>query len=594
MQSVARHLILATTMGVLLLAQMATAAAQVQQQTAYDDCLKNCTEKFQKVLDSEPSCEETLRNVHHDLSFVQTLLQRSDLCVGRNAGACKDFLDYARPALEKVLANTLDITNCMDVDARALQDELWLFDTAKACKGDGTFTDLHDFLVAKKKYVEEINMNQPKYQLDRQMFDAYDDFHGHRPECLSGARPSLSHVYPLFDFYLALDSLLAYQACMPSCRAPTEAEKRIWAMEEVLAKVRDQTDSLAVALKERLATRQLSLMNELGISFPCGPYSKALIEVKANREVLTRLQAALRELQLAPAENEGKLDQFQREVDQLGASVKASAIIGIDESCASEDVLARQLLERKRTVVDRVLRGEAFCFEAARVFSQLGEPGAPCEWLGECNMPLLCKKGSCTGKVSVSQVRTVLNGVKALADLGLQLKVHDEQGLVIAAQRQIHDLEKDVQKAEEELQAHGWQEAVAAWRKAYRAGVPAELNALAERIEIASAPGSESDDGDSRACKRARHKVEVLAENLAGLQEALGDPDPVMRAKWVRLKSRDAVALQAHLAELEGDIEAACESEEEESHNLALFAVGGGILALLIGLIVFFVIRRRK
>ena len=593
MMSVAQRLLPVAFVLFVTLAQMGTATAQGQQ-TAYEDCLKNCIEKFHKVLDSEQNCEETIEKIHHDLGFIQGLLQRSDLCVGRNAGACKDFLDYARPAVEKVLANTLDITNCMDTDARALQDELWLFDTAKACKGDGTFTDLHDFLVAKKKYVEDINMNGPRYQLDRRMFDAYDDFHGHRPECPSGARPSLSHVYPIFDFYLALDSLLAYQACMPSCRAPTEAEKRIWAMEEVLDKVRGQTDSLAEVLQERLATRQQALMSELGVSFPCGPYSLALIEVKANREALTRLQTALRDMQLAPAENAGKLEQLQREVDQLGASVKASAIIGIDEACAAEDVLARQLLERKRKIVDRVLRGEAFCFEAARVFSQLGEPGAECEWLGDCNMPLLCKKGKCAGKVSVSQVRTVLDRVKALADLGLQLKIHDEQGLVTASQRQIHDLEKDVATAEEELQTHDWQEAVAAWRKAYREGVPAELEKLGQRIEAAGAPGDEGDAGSSRACKRARHKVEALAESLVGLQDALGAPDPVLRAKWVRLKSRDAEALQEHLVELEEDIEAACESVEAESSSMIPYAVGGGILLLLLGIIAFIIVRRRK
>ena len=594
MKGAVRGLLFATVFLGLALSQMGTVKAQAPQQAAYQGCLDNCIGKFEKVLDSEQNCEETIKKIHHDLNYIQKLIGRSDLCVGRNKGACRDFLDYARPALEKVLAHTLDVSNCMTVDARALQDELWLFDTAKACKGDGTFTDLHDFLVAKKAYLEDVNAAGPHYALDRRMFDAYDDFHGHRPECPSGARPSLSHVYPLFNFHLAIDSLLAYQACMPSCRAPSEAEKRIWAMEEVLAKVRDQTDSLAAALQERLGTRQQQLMDQLGLSFPCRPYSDALVAIKANREVLSRLETALRDLQLAPAESEGKLAQFQGEVDQLGAAVKASEILALDEACAAEDALAGTLLERKRKVVDKVLRGETFCFEAARVFSQLAEPGASCEWLGDCNMPLLCKKSKCAGKVSVSQVRTVLDRVKALADLGLQLKIHDEKGLVKAAQRQIHDLEKDVAEAEEELQEHDWQQGVAAWRKAFREGVPARLGDLTQRIEEVRGAQADEEEGASRACKRARRKVDVLAENLAGLQEALGDPDPVLRAKWVRLKSRDAEALQKELVELEGDIEAACEAPDDDGPGAILYAVGGGILVLLLGLIGWLVIRRRK
>jgi hypothetical protein len=594
MKSAVRTIFAATLFLALALAQSAPATAQGDQQAAYQGCLDNCVDKFANVLDSEKSCEETIKKVHHDLSFMNHLLQRSDLCVGRNKGACKDFLEYARPAVEKVLAHTLDVSNCMEADAKALQDELWLFDTATACKGDGTFTDLHDFLVAKKAYIEDFNNNSPNYAMDRRMFDAYDDFHGHRPDCLSGARPSLSHVYPLFEFYLALDSLLAYQACLPSCRAPTVAEKRIWAMEEILAKTRSQTDSLAIALQAKKAARQRALMDELGISFPCRPYSKSLVEVKANREVLTKLESALREFQLAPAENEGKLNQFQREVNQLGASVKASEILEIEEACVAEDALAKQLLERKRKVVDKVLRGETFCFEAARVFSQVGELGSACDWLGDCNMPLLCKKGSCTGKVSVSEVRSLLDRVKALADQGLQMKVHDEQGLVKAAQRKIHDLEKDVAEAELELQDHDWQEAVATWRSAYREDVPAQLAELSQRIEEVGATDAQDEEDVSRACKRAYRKVGVLAENLTGLQDALGDPDPVLRAKWVRLKSRDAASLQEELVELKGDIEAACEGPEEGGSNTVIYAVGGGILLLLLGLVGFFIIRRRK
>ncbi len=594
MKQAVQTLLSATFLTALVLLHAPPAAAQGNQQGAYQGCLDNCVEKFDKVVDSERNCEETMAKINHDLGFIQNLFQRNDLCVGRNRGACKDFLDYARPAVEKVLAHTLDISNCMEADARALQDELWLFDTAKACKGDGTFTDLHDFLVAKKAYIEDLNNSGPNYPLDRQMFDAYDDFHGHRPDCPSGARPSLSHVYPLFDFYLALDSLLAYQACMPSCRAPTAAEKQIWAMEEVLQKVRSQTDSLAVALQGRQATRQQRLMDELGLSFPCRPYSKALVEVKANREVLTRLENALRDMQLAPAENAGKLDQFQREVDQLGASVRASEILEFDKACTAEDELAAQLLERKRKVVDKVLRGETFCFEAARVFSQLGETGTACQWLGDCNMPLLCKKGSCSGEVSVSDVRTLLDRVKALADQGLQLKIHDEQGLVRAAQRQIHDLEKDVAEAELELQEHNWQEAVAEWRASYRKEVPAQLEDLSQRIDEVGAAEADPEEETSRACKRARRKVGVLAGSLTGLQDALGDPDPVLRAKWVRLKSRDAKALKDDLEEIKGDIEAACEEPEDSGPNLVIYGVGGAILLLLVGLIGFFAIRRRK
>jgi hypothetical protein len=568
--------------------------AQAPQQQAYQGCLQNCADKFSSIAADEKNCEETLNRIHHDLNLIRNLLQRSDLCIGRSKSACNDFLDYARPALDKVLAHTLEVKNCLEVDAKALQDELWLFDTAKACKGDGTFTDLHDFLVAKKTYLEDLNGNSPHYALDRRMFDAYDDFQGHRPECASGARPSLSYVFPLFQIYLALDSLLAYQACLPSCRAPTEAEKRMWALEEVLTKVRDQTESLGTALQERTESRQQKLMDELGMSFPCRPYSDGLLEVRANREALSRLEKALREMQINPGEAAGKLDKMQLEVDHLAAAVKASEILAMDEACAAEDLLARTLLERKRKVVDTVLRGDTFCFEAARVFAQAGEPGTDCQWLGDCNMPLQCTNRKCRGKVSVRQVKGVLDRVKALVDEGLALKTHDEKGLLTTSQRQVHDLEQAVAEAEAELNQHGWQQAVAAWRKAYRTQMPARLEGLASEIDTLATRTDQESDAPSRACERTRGKIADLAQNLTRVQEALGDPDPVLRAKWVRLKSRDADALREELSALEARLEADCgEPQAEQSAMMLYLIIGLAALGLALAA-VFFIIKKRR
>ncbi len=384
---------------------------------------------------------------------------------------------------------------------------------------------------------------------------------------------------------------MAWQACMPSCRAPTEAEKRLWAVSETVGKLRAQADFLSEALQKHSAEREQQLVARFGVTFPCRPVSDELVALKAHKEVLSRMEAALKDLQLVPNESVGKLDALERESNQLAEVIKASAIESLLAACAAEDELAEKLLQRKRNVVDTVLRGETFCIEAAHVFVGEGERGAACDWIGDCNMPLRCEKGKCAGKVSVSEVRKVLDGAKALADGGLQLKLHDSQGLDTRAQRQLHDLEKDVQKAEAELLEHDWQNAVKQWRETYRKELPARLQELAGALEEHRTAAE--DETLAKACRRAHDRVAGRAKDLDLLQGALGDPDPVSRAKWVRLKSRDAAALRAEIAELEAKVEERCTPAEEEGGGWVLYAIAGAA-ALLVLLIVGFVLWRRK
>jgi len=559
----------------------------------YDQCVEGCRGKFTPVVETEKSCEETLGLIHKELKAILTLLNSPAACKGRNRGACKDFLDYAQPALEKLIANTLDTSDCLKLDAKAIQDELWLFDTQKACKGDGTFTDLHDFFGAKRLLVEELNQSGVKYIYVKQAFDPYDDFHGHKPECEMGMRPARSHFWPIFQFYLALDSLMAYQACMPSCRPPTEREKRLWSLQEQISKLQALLGPLSGQLTVAAQERDKRLVADYGYAFPCRAFVRSAKEFGQHEESLERFSRTIESLLADPEREAVRLDELEKEASLINGALREDLVDKLSQQCSDEDARAVKLMERKRTVVDTILRGDTFCIDAAKAFVARGERGSECEWIGECNIPLTCKNGKCQGDVSVSDVKGVLSEAKTLAEEGLQLKLHDKRGLVHKADKLVRKLEKSLDEARGKLADLGWDEAVARWRSTYKKELPERLVALEQAIK-ALIEEHEPEEGEElpRKCRRAVKDLHESVEALEGLREALGDADPAARAKWVRLKSRDADEIREEMEEAAENLEACGQTEEAGSSAWILW--GGGALLLLAAAALFLFLRRRK
>jgi hypothetical protein len=559
----------------------------------YEDCVESCRGKFEPVVEAEKSCEETLGYVHGELKAILVLLSGPSACKGRNRGACKDFLDYAHPALEKLIANTLDTSDCLKLDAKAIQDELWLFDTIKACKGDGTFTDLHDFFGAKRKLVVELEQAGLHYSYVKQAFDPYDDFHGHKPECEMGMRPALSHFWPLFQFHRALDSLMAFQACMPSCRPPTEREKRLWALREKVSQLQALLAPLSVQLATATQERDKNLVSEYGYAFPCRAFARSTKEFAEHRETLERFDRTLESLLADPERDAQRLDELEKEASLVGGALREDLVDKLTQQCRDEDARAVKLMVRKRAVVDTILRGDMFCIDAAKAFVNRGERDSVCEWIGECNIPLTCDDGKCCGEVSVADVRGVLSEAKALADTGLQLKLHDERGLVQGADKEVKKLETGLAQARKELATLGWDEAVAGWRATYKKALPARLEDLEVEIK-ALIEEHEPAEGEKqpRECRRALGDLQESIEALEGLREALGDADPADRAKWVRLKGRDADEIRIEMGEAQEKL-AICGQQEEEGLPSWILWAAAGLLALIAGAALLVFLRRR-
>jgi hypothetical protein len=568
-----------------------------QGQKIYEECLINCEAKFERVFENEESCSVTLAHIHSDLKLIQETLTEESICKGRHKQACLDFREYALASLERLIAHTLNPGDCLEVDAKAIQDDLWLLDLAKACKGDGIYTDLHDFLGGKRNVMSKVLSAGTYYSVVKEVLDPYEDFRGHRPDCDGGSQPVRHFIDPLFKFYLALDSLIPYQACMPSCRAPTEREVKLWSLESTVKEIRKNLDKFSTALRNEDTVRKQRLMDQHGMVFPCLPVSEQLAALKAHGESVNRLESTLRELLENPDQQLTLLPQLEEEIIQLSTAVSDGTLQQAINDCRQEDERAAGLMERRAKVVDTILRGETFSIDAARTFADREGPDAPCSWIGDCAIPLTCQGGKCSGSVTVTKVHDMLDASRDLADRGRELTLHSDKGLNLNAQRQIFDVEKELEAAEKQLAGLGWQEAVHIWREAYRKEFPARLDKLAADVADGLDQGEEA-KGERRRpprpCRRILKRLKQAGEAVEQVRNALGDPDPITRARWIHLKSIDVTDIQAELDDALASLDDVCAPPESGLLPGWLWWVLGGLVIALIAFAAVILKRRKK
>ena len=173
------------------------------------------------------------------------------------------------------------------------------------------------------------------------------------------------------------------------------------------------------------------------------------------------------------------------------------------------------------------------------------------------------------------------------------MKIHDERGLVREAENGVKKLETRLAQARKELATLGWDEAVADWRATYKKELPARLETLEADIQALieeHKPGE--GEKQPRKCRRALEDLHKNLEALERLREALGDADPAARAKWVRLKSRDADEIREEMEEAEDKLEV-CRHQDDEGIPTWLLWAAGGLLVLLAAAALLLFLRRR-
>jgi len=335
-------------------------------------------------------------------------------------------------------------------------------------------------------------------------------------------------------------------------------------------------------------------MDDFGLVFPCGAFVSTTGELPKIADTLKRFDRTLISLLEDPDRAIPRLTTLEQEADDLLARVDENALTRLKDDCALEDELASGLTLRRRALVDRVLRGEDFSIDAAKTFSEGQSSGGVCRWTVDCNIPLLCRQGRCAGRVSADDALLVLGQAKALADKALQLKLHDDHGLVPTADEKVAQMEVELEEVEASLKQLGWEVAVQAWRKDFVKSLGALLQDFDAQL---AAAGDEFDDDaqadDPRACRSARKRVGRTADALRGVAEALGEADPVASPRWVHLKLTDIRRLRERFDENRTDLQAACGIPEGVGLPWIALAAGLAGLFLVVALVVLLG-RRRK
>ncbi len=574
---------------------LAAGRVDAEPRIDFDSCVRKCDSGLVKVADTEKGCIETLGFIVGDLEKVAEVFRGSDLCNWRRKSVCEDFRKVVVPALDQLTTLLRGVEDCRKVDFKQVAGLLWTLELKTACKGDGVFTDLHDYLTARPPSIARINGLQTHYVFSREPLPSDGDLFGHMPSCDEGIRPSSHYIWPLLSFHRALASIGEWQTCMSGCRKPTDLEKRLWKLEEQVNQVRLELDSTAEAARTGIEARRTALLQGHTTYFPCTPFTTLEADLKEHAQSLDRFTETISNMLLTPDATDTRIADLEAEAEQLAVSVRANNFEMVREACAKEDARAETLRQRKRVAVDTVLRSEAFSIEAADTFIGLAGAESKCDWTGECDIPLRCSQGTCQAKVTLQQVRPILDSARRTADKGLKLALHDDKGLNPAAESQLDRIEKEIETGRQELAGMGWPEAVEAWRRDYAQSLTTRIQALLTQSDATL--GSYSGEAGETLGPTCRKKVSTLrrdAADLRALQGALGNPDPVAGPSWVSLKAADLARISAAVSASTRDLTDNCQIDAPEGTPIWLFAAGGAVLLAVAALVAWMVFRRSR
>ncbi|MBM4370395.1 MAG: LPXTG cell wall anchor domain-containing protein [Deltaproteobacteria bacterium] len=586
------------TSPLLLLAVLLHAAPLAGQEKDFDSCMSDCEKQhFRKVLDSDGSCPKVLASIRRDLGLVDEQLGHPRLCTGKFREACMEWAAASHEALEKLGGLLADVTDCRRVNVTELGKLLWPLTPARACKGDGEYTDLHDYMTGNAEMVANITGSGATYPFSILPIPMDDDLWGQAPYCDPPLQPHNRYVAPLVEFHRTLASLEPFQACALACREPTPEQRRLF-------KTRDGLDAVGKDLEELHATRAQQIQvradafDARGMRLhPCRAFAAVDAEIAALDSDLAAAREILAALLSAEAPGGPDILALERQAESLTVRVSRLDVEPLVEECDAEDQLAVQLEERRRSLIDQLQRTGEIGLEAYEAFGRLGGDGASCRYTVECRLPLQCVKGRCGSPVSMQQVLALMDGSRGLADEALRFEIHDEDGLAPGAGETLDGLEERFKGIRQQLLDLGWEEALSRWRDAFQKSVDEQVRTLEGDAEEALARHTElprDELRDPMACRRSVRDLEGLVGDLQAARKVLGNEDPVTNPRWVSVQlakiQKAADALDAALAACESD----CVAAEPEAGVMTTVLVAAGAGVLVLGLLAVLFLRRRK
>ena len=563
-----------------------------QDEMDFDSCMTKCDLHFKKVQDADGTCPKILGNIRNDLALVREQLTDPRLCTGKHRLACKEWAQASMDSLDKLRALLAGVKDCRQVDVKQIKEHLWTLTPAKACRGDGAYTDLHDYMSGNQTMVQAVSQTGAIYPFEIVPIPMGDDLWGQAPYC---DPPLMSHgkyVSPLLEFFVTLSSLEPWQTCALQCKEPTPAQRRLLkaraaldATERTFEEVRAERLDSGQARTEAFEARGMRV-------HPCRVYVTLDEQCAQFEKDIAGVREAINALlpQEAPASE--PILNIERRIEGLDVQVSSLDVDALAQACTEEDHLAVQLEERRRALIDKLQRTEDISLEAWEAFERLGHPGDACTYTLDCNLPLRCREGRCASKVSMEEVLGIMGRSKDLEAGALAYEIYDAAGLRDTAIADLDTLEGRFKGLRRQLLDLGWEDEIAQWRTAFRTSVDEKVDALtgaAEETLSARRDLPRDQLRDPMACRRGIRELEGLVSDLKAARDVLGNEDPVTNPRWVSVQlskvSKAADALDAARAACD---EQCLEAEPQTDWMVYGVAAAGCIFLFVILGFVFF------
>ncbi len=548
----------------------------------YRACMTGCESSFVGPDGAGTACAETLARMADDLQKFFELLNVPRMCKGRFADACDKWRTETVEKLSALIPMLQKLQFCGEIDAAGLAPLLTPFDTSLACKGDGVYSDLHDYIGSNREILESLAALGTNFSYDLSRFDPNIDYAERTPNC-EGGKPSPVYIETLLRFHTALVSLGEVKTCAATCRKPSEALTRL---EGTLANIAALEKTL-VGLRAQLSTaendRSEALLRQSVEVHPCATFRK----VGEALDGFTGELGAVKKKAETQSSGEPQADQVAELTAGLSRIQEALGqfdLTAANAACAEADRQALGLEERKRALVDRIARDPGIALEAWETFDRGKSDGEKCRWTLDCRLPGLCTKGKCQGGALTLTLADQFAGLKQASTRVLQVRIHGDEGLRPEAEAEIAAIEKDTDALTAVLDAVKWGPQLKTWQASFVKSVEARTKVLSDQSGRTLEELEQVDDSEAenpRKCKSSLGRLRSLIKDFEALAAGLGTLDPIGNARWVSVQLGRVSSIAARVEQVQDECQQDC---AKAGLSLKPFLWGGGAL-LLVGLL---------